>query len=587
MVTYLWLPLDPKWSWQRHDIVLAYFANILFLLGSIFYVISPILCLLHKEQGCAEFGLAAALVYVIYGACCVLDWKCTRMEGGLEHYGGGIKKEACSEWYFNFQTVDWWMHSNIFFFFGTSFDISMGAIDTFSGDADVDVIEAFLDGMSGMSWFLSSLFALFQWAIDRRARAFYGAKYQFALFRPGERDGITYLFHWSGWGDWLFLPGTMLYAVGTYACLYWNQVGCDTIELSAGLCFLVDSWLYFPEIARACRFPDIYDDEAPAGGSVAAPAAAGAHTHENPVYEPGGPTHKGDMERVAGVDDDGGDGDDDSMSEYGGGGKGKGAEGGQMLAGHGPKSDAAEWVAAEEFKLERKGMLVGGGGDEGESGEGGGGVGGYGGQGEIMEALPRGDMELVPVVSYNHLMHIKGGEAPLVAAAMDATSPPPYALREGGAGTHGHHGHGHTGSSAQHHVGGGHDAGGVAQPHHHHQASAPHHPPVVVNGIAIASHARGQGHMHGHAVDHDNGHAVAQGHGHAVAQGHGHAVAQQGHGHAPAQAHGGGHGQAQPHAVVVAVEHVASEAGARSHGPPGTGDAASPAVAGERDDHAV
>jgi len=242
----------------------AILSNCWFLVASFLWVVSPIWCWASDESAtCDYIAFAGSICFVINGICTMIEWWNKRAACPLTIYGGG---GVTKRW---IEVVDWQLVSNITFFFGAFGDVCTTTVDSWLLADNVELgltVSGYSDIVATHLWVVSGLTQLTVWTLNKMARKRHNAPIQFT-FRPCSPSSPAKLMHhetimlydWGGVGDWLFLPGGVLYALGSYRC-FWKVVfhECWTIQTLAGLCYFINALSYWPSILLERRYPFLY-----------------------------------------------------------------------------------------------------------------------------------------------------------------------------------------------------------------------------------------------------------------------------------------------------------------------------------------
>lgn len=242
-------------------------ASFWFFVAALLWTICPLWCWISNEEDeeCDYVCFAGAICFVINGVCSVIDWWDMRSTSPYMIYGGG---GVTKPW---IEKIDWFLISNISFFFGAFGDVCTTTIDswilkdnkelgaTFAGYSDIFATHL---------WVVSGLSQMMVWYLNSAARKLHDSPIQYSMrpcYAPSSpakhlNKERVLLFDWNGWGDWLFLPGGLLYALGSYRC-FWYPIfhECWAIQTAAGLAYLINSISYMPSIYLKYKYPRYYD----------------------------------------------------------------------------------------------------------------------------------------------------------------------------------------------------------------------------------------------------------------------------------------------------------------------------------------
>lgn len=248
----------PEWM---AGVFWVWWSNLFMFIGSVLWLISPIYCWTYGEPaGCEYVALLGSFSFLLNGILDVIDWWVWRNSGEPMLYKGGVKGKSLMAL---LEKVDWYLLTNLTFFLGAFGDITTTALETWVYPDD-DLPPSISDFVACTFWVFSGFCQVLYGTFTNRARRYHNAPVQFTMLpwkvSSSLDDKPLILFDWFGWGDSLFLPGGLSYAVGAVVCYFSGFNQCWFIETMAGLLYLLDAMFYWPDLIRMKLNPEFYDN---------------------------------------------------------------------------------------------------------------------------------------------------------------------------------------------------------------------------------------------------------------------------------------------------------------------------------------
>jgi len=94
-------------------------SNILFLLGSLCWIVWPLWCWFDDHEYCHFSGTLAAFMFLGSSPLMLIDMWIARAAGEPRLYAGGVTDPASGTWEATFEHIDWQLLANVTFFLGT------------------------------------------------------------------------------------------------------------------------------------------------------------------------------------------------------------------------------------------------------------------------------------------------------------------------------------------------------------------------------------------------------------------------------------------------------------------------------------